>query len=193
MFLIQGNSPQFLNWEQYGLKIIIPEDTLSPINTCEVAVTAMVGGQFQLPEGSELISVVYGISFSKPLLKPVKLEIQHCAHLVTQDHIGYLSFARALVDQPALPYQFQLENGGQFYPGNQYGTIFLTHSCLNAIVKSYNDPFYDSNTIIPEISQPNNAIGDSESNDINSHFYDNQFSVNKASPNDFLNPINGKH
>ena len=192
MFPIQGDSPQFLNWEQYGLRIIIPEGTLSPTNTCEVAVKAIVGGQFQLPKGSELISVVYAISVSKPLLKPVKLEIQHCANLVTQDHIGYLSFATASLDQPVLPYQFQLENGGQFYCGNQYGSIFLTGCCLSAIVTFHSAPFYGGNTFIPEIPQPNNAIGDSKSNDINGYFYDNQFSVNKTSPNDFSNPVNGK-
>ena len=92
MFLIQGDSAHFFNWEQYGLRITVLEGTLSPTDTCEVAVRALVGGQFQLPEDTELISAVYSISVSKPLLKQVKLEIQHCADLVTKDHTSYLSF-----------------------------------------------------------------------------------------------------
>ena len=134
MFLIQGDSAQFFNWEQYGLRMTILEGTLSPTDTCEVAVRALVGGQFQLPEDTELISVVYSISVSKPLLKPVKLDIQHCADLVTQDHTYYLSFATASVNT-GLPYQFQLEEGGQFHTGNQYGSISLSQFSLWAIVK----------------------------------------------------------
>ena len=98
IFIIQGDSSQFLNWEQYGLRINVPQDTLSSTDTIEVAMTALVGGQFQLPEGTELISAVYALSVSKPLLKPVKLEIQHCADIVTEDYTIYLSFATASVN-----------------------------------------------------------------------------------------------
>ena len=58
-FLIQGNPPQFLNWEEYGLRITILQGTMSPTETNEIAVTALVGGQFQLPEGTELVSAIY--------------------------------------------------------------------------------------------------------------------------------------
>ena len=116
----------------------ILEGTLSPTDTSEVAISALVGGQFQFPEGTELISAVYGISVSKPLFRPVKIEIQHCADLVTQDHTGYLSFVTASLS--GLPYQFQLEEeGGQFYRGGQYGSIcliYLSQFSLKAIVKS---------------------------------------------------------
>ena len=54
LFLIQGDSPQLLNWEEYGLRI-------TWIETNEIAVTALVGGQFQFPNGTELISAVYDI------------------------------------------------------------------------------------------------------------------------------------
>ena len=136
MFLIQGDSAQFFNWEQYGLRMTILEGTLSPADTCEVAVRALVGGQFQLPEDTELISVVYSISVSKPLLKPVKLDIQHCVDLVTQDHISYLRFATASVNT-GLPYQFKFEEGGQFHTGDQYGSIYLSRFSLWTIVKFF--------------------------------------------------------
>ena len=134
MFLIQGDSAQFFNWEQYGLRITVREGTLSPTDTCEVAVRALVGGGFQLPEDTELISAVYSISVSKPLLKQVILEIQHCADLVTQDHTSYLSFAKASVNT-GLPYQFNLVEGGQFHTGDQYGSICLSQFSLWEIVK----------------------------------------------------------
>ena len=133
-FLIQGDSAHFFNWEQYGLRITVLEGTLSPTDTCEVAVRALVGGQFQLPEDTELISAVYSISVSKSLLKQVKLEIQHCADLVTQDHTSYLSFATASVNT-GLTYQFKLEEGGQFHTGDQYGSIYLSQFSSWAIIK----------------------------------------------------------
>ena len=134
LFLIQGDSPQFFNWEQFGLKITFPEGTLSSADTSEVAVRALVGGHFQFPEGTELISAVYGISVSTPLNKSVKLEIQHCAELLTEDHTSYLSFVTASLNSE-LPYQFELQEGGQFYPGDQYGSIYLPDFCFKAIVK----------------------------------------------------------
>ena len=104
------------------MKIIVPQGTLSRKDTCEVSVVALVGGQFQLPKESELISTVYNISIFKPLLKPVKLEIQHCADIVTQDHTSYLCFATAPVNIE-LPYRFQLKEGGQFHPSDQYSSM----------------------------------------------------------------------
>ena len=82
-------------------------------DTVEVAITALVGGEFILPEDTELVSAVYAISVSKPLLKPVQLEIQHCVSIEEPAHSNYLSFATA----HSAPYQFQLVNGGTFSTG----------------------------------------------------------------------------
>ena len=116
------------------MRITVPESSLCPTDTCEVAVRELVGGQFQLSEGTKLISAVDGISISKPLLQPVILEIQHCTELVTQDHTSYLSFATASVDTRLL-YQFGYVEGGEFHTGDQYGTIHLCQFSFKAIVK----------------------------------------------------------
>ena len=138
-FLFQGESCETFDWNEYGLRISVSQDTLSSTETIEIAVTVLVGGQFALPEDTELISAVYSISVSKPLLKPVKLEIQHCAHLLHEDHTSYLSFVTAPSQQHP-PYQFQLEKGGVFRPGNQFGSIFLSQFSLKAIIKSITRP-----------------------------------------------------
>lgn len=65
----------------------------------------------------------------------MKLEIQHCARIITQDETKYLSFATGTADQPVLPYQLQEETGGLFYPGHKYGSIYLSHFCFKAIIK----------------------------------------------------------
>ena len=170
LFLIQGDSPQSFNWDEYGLRISVPQDTLSSTETSELAVTALVGGQFELPVDTELISVVYDISVSKPLLKPDKLEIQHCAHLVTEDHTSYLSFATASMNKPVLPYQFKLEEGGEFRPGDQYGSISLSQFSLKSIIKSvtrpfrkllgYDDTSSDKSTLNSELQEKNGSISD---------------------------------
>ena len=182
LFLIQGDSPQILNWEQYGLRITVPQGALSPTDTCEVSMAALVGGQFQLPEESELISAVYNISVSKPLLKSIKLEIQHCGRLVTRDHTSYLSFVTASIQQSTiLPYKFQLQEGGQFYPGDQYGSINLTHFCLKAIVKSRTDPFWSDNVLAQEIHpfvQSIDLVGGSKLDKVTNY---GKHSVNDAS------------
>ena len=137
MFTIQGDNSQSFSWDEYGLRIDVPQGTLSSTDTSDIAVVALVGGQFQLPEDSELISIVYAISVSKPLQREVKLEIQHCACLVTEDHTSYLSFVTAPFDQTVLPYQFQQEDGGHFSPGDQYGSISLSQFSFKAIAKFF--------------------------------------------------------
>ena len=124
LFLLQNESPQLLNWEEYGLRIAIPQGAVQQSDTVEVAITALVGGEFILPEDTELVSAVYAISVSKPLLKPVQLEIQHCVSIEKPAHSNYLSFATAPSDQ--LPYHFQPVEGGIFPIGNQYGSVSLS-------------------------------------------------------------------
>ncbi|XP_019861036.1 PREDICTED: uncharacterized protein LOC109589386, partial [Amphimedon queenslandica] len=135
LFLIQGDKPQLMNWEKYGLRIGVQGDSLLPSDTVEVAVVALVGGQFQFPPNTVLVSAVYAVSLSKPLLKRLKLEIQHCVDLTGQPALSrYLKFAIAPVSTPSLPYQFSTVEGGEFKPDSWYGSIQRKKFCLVAIV-----------------------------------------------------------
>ena len=133
LFLLQNDSPQLLNWEEYGLRIAIPQGAVQKSDTVEVAITALVGGEFILPEDTELVSAVYAIFVSKPLLKPVQLELQHCVSIEKPAHSNYLSFATAHSDRP--PYHFQPVEGGKFSIGNQYGSISLSGFSIWSIIK----------------------------------------------------------
>ena len=106
-----------------------------PGEICEISIAAIVGGKFEFPSGTSLVSAIYAISVSRALLQPVQLSIQHCVSLETQEHTSYLSFVTADLYQSVLPYKFKLEQGGQFYPGHQYGSI-STQFSLKAIVKA---------------------------------------------------------
>ena len=135
LFLVQGEKPQLINWEKYGLRIGVQEDTLSPSDTVEVAVVALVGGQFVFPKNTVLVSAVYAVSVSKPLIKPLRLEIEHCIDLRGQPGLTrFLKFAIAPVSTPSLPYQFSIVDGGEFKPDSWYGSIQRKEFCLVSIV-----------------------------------------------------------
>ena len=89
-----------LDWEEYGLKIQVPEGATS--DPCDIAIKAIVAGQFEFPEGTDLVSAVYAISVSKRLTKPVMLEIQHCVAITREEQGRFLSFVRAQCNQPQL-------------------------------------------------------------------------------------------
>ena len=135
LFLIQGDKPQLMNWEKYGLRIGVQEDSLSSSETVEAAVVALVGGQFQFPPNTVLVSAVYAVSLSKPLLKQLKLEIQHCIDLTGRPALSrYLKFAIAHVSTPSLPYQFSIVEGGEFSSNSGYGSIQRNKFCLVCIL-----------------------------------------------------------
>ena len=133
LFLVSGGGPQLLEWEEYGFRMQVPEDATS--GPCDIAVKAIVAGQFEFPDGTELVSAVYAISASRRLHKPVILEIQHCVTIANEQQGQLLSFVRAQCDQPNLPYLFKLLKEGVFLPGNDYGKISCSGFSIIAAVK----------------------------------------------------------
>ena len=95
-----------------------------------MAITALAGGEFEFPKGSELVSAVYAIFISKPLLKPLTVNIQHCVALETSGQCNSLHFMKAPLNNGIPPYQFKNLPGGHFSPGNQYGSISCTEFSL---------------------------------------------------------------
>ena len=135
LFLIQGDKPQLMNWEKFGVRIGVQEGSLLSSETVEAAVVALVGGQFEFPPNTVLVSAVYAVSLSKPLLKRLKLEIQHCVDLTGRPDLAqYLKFAIAPVSTPSLPYQFKLVKGGEFSSNSGYGSIQRNKFCLVCIL-----------------------------------------------------------
>ena len=152
LFLVQGDKPQLMNWEEYGLRISVPEGSLSSSETTvEIAVIALVGGHFKyvlfiififsippfvslfrFPKNTRLVSAVYAISASH-LLKSLKLEVQHCIDLSEPSLCKYLKFAVAPVHTSSLPYQFNKVKGGEFPANSRYGSIERSKFCLFAV------------------------------------------------------------
>ena len=124
-----------LSWKKFGLKISVEKNSLSAWETSEVTVVALVGGKFKFPKNTVLVSAVYAVTVSKRLLKPLKLEMEHCVDLTGQPGLSkYLKFAIAPVSTPSLPYQFRIIEGQEFRSDSQYGCITyggdLTLACI---------------------------------------------------------------
>ena len=137
LFVIQGDLFQSFNWDECGLRLSCPHGALSSSNEkCEVAIVALAGGQFKLPERTKLVSSVYAISVSRTLLKPLTLELQHCVALETKAQADRLKFVRASVSYRK--FSIMEGEGGKFYPGSWYGSITRYYFCKCAIVQEEN-------------------------------------------------------
>ena len=135
LFVIQGDLYQSFNWDECGLRLFCRKGALSSsYERCEVAIVALAGGQFKLPERTKLVSAVYGISVSKPLLKPLTLELQHCVALETKAHADRLKFVRAPLIGCDSNAEFTIMEEGVFFPGSWYGSITCDHYCKVAMV-----------------------------------------------------------
>ena len=134
VFKLEGSKAQPLLWEEHGFRIFIPEDALLPHETCRVFVKAIVGGRFQFPEGTEPVSAVYGISFSRQLHKPARMEMQHCVKLENPEHSKFMSFAIASHDPSSMSYQFHEVPGGGFEENKSFGSIDRQQFCFWTII-----------------------------------------------------------
>ena len=132
LFQISGEFPQLLEWEEYGLRIQVPKGATS--TPCDIAIKAIVAGQFEFSEGTDLVSAVYAISVSKKLTQPVILEMQHCVAISSEEQGQFLSFVRAKCNQPDLPYLFKLLKNGVFPPHSDYGKIACDQFSIVGIV-----------------------------------------------------------
>ena len=132
LFQTSEEFSQLLEWEEYGLRIQVPKCATSM--PCDIAIKAIVAGQFEFPEGTDLVSALYAISVSTKLTQPVILEMQHCVAISGKEQGRYLSFVRAKCKQPDLPYQFKLLKNGEFPPHSDYGKISCHRFSIIGIV-----------------------------------------------------------
>ena len=162
MFHIKGNT---LDWGDYGFKMNFPEGIIPP---SQMIIKALVGGKFQFPDGMELVSALYVISFPEEFLQPVKLHIQHCVYLKSSRQFKYLSFIIAPIDESVPPYKFQYIDGGKFYTDSQYGMIVRSKFCIMGIGKKINgvDPYTSSDEEEDSSSDP---PSDSETQSTSGH------------------------
>ena len=131
--VVVTNEAMNFHWKDYGFKLHVPENAL-PEGTPEyhVNIKASLSGQFELPEGYELVSAVYWVATPGKFTKPVKMEAQHCANF---SNPSQLCFVRTNCTQKSLPYKFKIVDGGSFTCGSKYGVLSAPHFSGNGIAK----------------------------------------------------------
>ena len=128
--LVVTNEAMNFQWKDHGFKLHIPENALCEgIPEYSINIKASLAGQFEFPEGYELVSAVYWVKTTpRKFIKPVFMEVQHCASF---NNPSQLHFVYTSCTQKSLPYKFEVIDGGTFTVGSKYGAFSTTHfSCL---------------------------------------------------------------
>ena len=111
-------------WQKYGLRLHIPGGQVPAEHTeYRVDIKAGFTGQFNIPDDLQLVSCVYWLSCPHKFVKPVTLEIEHCALLQDLFQSSTVKFIVARCSQTELPYQFRVLDKGTFVPRSSYGSI----------------------------------------------------------------------
>ena len=146
-----GSHSHTLEWQRYGLKLHIPEGAVpTELRECRVDIKAGFTGQFNIPDDLQLVSCVYWLSCPQKFVKPVTLEIEHCASLQDSSQLSSLHFIVAKCSQAELPYQFRALEKGMFAPRNSYGSIEVSQfslfgiTILKRVWRLWSYPYYSS-------------------------------------------------
>ena len=126
--VVVTNSFQSFYWKGYGFRLYIPPGSLpDDVAQCVLHISISFAGQYQLPNGQELVSAVFWVHPDPPCLfkQNLKLEIQYCVKITSSTK---LTFVRAVCSQESLPYIFKkLEGQGSFSRQSAYGCLEVNH------------------------------------------------------------------
>ena len=146
-FVVTDSHSHSFEWQRYGIKLHIPEGAVPAQHTeCRVAIKACLAGQFIIPDDLQLVSCIYWLSCPQKFLKPITLEIEHCASFQDSSQFSSLRFIVANSSQGKLPYQFRVLEQGTFV--HSYGSIqvsqfsFFGISILKRIWRSWLPTYY---------------------------------------------------
>ena len=133
-FIYSGEAVSF-TWKDYGFKLHLPENALPPdVTECSVRIRASLCGQFQFPDGAELVSGIYSIHSSHSFTRPATVEIEHFSTTDTPKEAEELSFVVSTGD--LLLSQFRPLNDGIFPVHSRYGAIEVPHFCKYGVTRT---------------------------------------------------------
>ena len=108
--------------------MFVPENSLpAEVSETQLSVQVSLSGPYQMPSNYELVSAVYWVSSRHKFIKPITVEIQHCAALSSDKQCSQLTFVHTKCTQKELPYIFKEQVGGIFSPHSSYGSLSLSH------------------------------------------------------------------
>ena len=131
--LVVTNEAMNFHWKDHGFKLHVQDNSLPEgIPEYSVDIKASLAGQFELPEGYELVSAVYWVATPGNFTKPITIEAQHCANFSDPNQLHFVYTTRA---QKSLPYKFKVMDEGKFTLGSKYGALSTTHFCGIGVAK----------------------------------------------------------
>ena len=123
-------SPLTYQWEGHGLKLQLPEGATASFN-----IRAVQSSKFELPKGTELVSMVYWVSCKGEVGGQVGVELQHCAMVGEIGKRSGLRFAVCKMEEAEPPFQFELCEG-HFSSRSSYGRLEVEFSDKSVAVVS---------------------------------------------------------
>ena len=124
--LVITNSSLEWQWESFGLKLHIVDNSLPPgIQQYHLNINASLTGLYEFPENDHLVSAIFWFRCEPPcrFAKPIMVEIQHCA---CSHNTSKLKFVRAVCSQKVHPFTFRKVIGGVFSSHSSFGILELT-------------------------------------------------------------------
>ena len=119
------------DWKGCGIRLTVPDGALpDDMNDVKLQVKVTLSGRYNsISENVEFASPVYWIEPIPPIkfVKPILVEIQHCADLQGSSSASDLSFVvtKHPIDSTDAHHSFDMLPGGQFTRHTCYGKILL--------------------------------------------------------------------
>ena len=135
LYSVSGKADEVLSWEKMGIDIGVPAGVISLGGFCDIAVVAVLSGDFIFPDNSIPVSGVFAVGTSCALEKPLTIKLQHCVKISTEEDTGAMTFTKAEHSGKSPPYVFEECGGGVFTPGAQYASLDCQSFTLIAIVR----------------------------------------------------------
>ena len=106
LYSVSGKADEVLNWEKMGIDFCVPAGVISSGGFCDIAVVAVLSGDFIFPDNSIPVSGVFAVGTSCALEKPLTIKLQHCVDISSEKDSDMMVFAKAEHNGRSPPYIF---------------------------------------------------------------------------------------
>ena len=131
---VTGDGHQSLDWSSHGFRLTVPAGAVPTGATISLATKSILPGEFELPDGCQLVSDIYWIKASQPFNKNVILHLHHCGVIESEEQCSQYKFVAGRCSQPDLPYKLVPREGGVFTQHTHEASISVKQFSFYGIV-----------------------------------------------------------
>ena len=135
---VTGDGHQSLSWSGHGFRLTVPARAVPTGATISLAIKSLLSGEFELPDGCQLVSAIYWIKASQPFNKNVILHLHHCGVIKAEEQCSQYKFVAGRCSQPDLPYKLVKRDGGVITQHTHEASISVKQFSFNAVVSDEN-------------------------------------------------------